>query len=86
MRKTLVLACALALGGLAAVPAFADCQADIKAAEEAATKSTDAKAQAEAQKHLTAAKSELAKMNEQACSQHVTQANNALTKPAMKNP
>ena len=86
MRKTIVLACALALGGMAAVPAFADCQTDIKAAEDAAVKVTDAKQQAEAQKHLAMAKSELAKANEKACAQHVTEANNAIMKPAMKTP
>ncbi len=82
MRKTLVLACALALGGMAAVPAFADCQADIKTAEDAATKVTDAKQKAEADKHIAAAKAELAKANEKACSQHVAEANKAM-KPGM---
>ena len=85
MRKTLVLTCALAVGGMAAMPAFADCQADIKAAEEAVAKVTDAKQKAEVQMHIDAAKSELAKSNEKACSKHVTEANAAM-KPAMKNP
>ena len=85
MRKAIVVACALALGGMAAAPAFADCQADIKTAQDATMKVTDAKQQAEAQKHLDAAKTELSKMNEKACAQHVAEANKAL-KPAMKTP
>jgi hypothetical protein len=81
MRKTIVLACALALGGIAAAPAFADCQSDIKSAEEATAKATDAKQKAEAQRHIDMAKSELSKANEKACSEHATAAKAAL-KPA----
>ena len=85
MRKTTVLACVLALSGLVALPAFADCQADLTTAEAAAAKTTDATQKADAEKHLTMAKSELAKSNEMACSQHVAAANAALKiKPAMK--
>ena len=80
MRKSIVLACALALGGIAA-PAFADCQADIKAAEEATAKATDAKQKAEAQRHIDMAKAELSKANEKACTEHVSAAKTAL-KPA----
>ena len=82
MRRTIVLACAVALGGLAAAPAFADCQTDIKTAEAAAMKVTDAKQKAEAQNHIAEAKAELAKMNEKACSMHVDAANKAMMKPA----
>ena len=85
MRKTMVFACALALGGMAAVPAFADCQTDLTAAEAAAAKVTDAKQKAEAEKHISAAKDELAKANEKACAEHVKEANKALKiTPAMK--
>ena len=45
MRKTTVLACALALSGFVAAPAFADCQADLTATEAAAAKATDATAE-----------------------------------------
>ena len=87
MRKTTVLACVLALGGLTAAPVFADCQADIKTAEEAAMKVTDAKQKADAESHLSMAKDEAAKMNEKACSEHVAAANAAIkAKPAMKTP
>jgi hypothetical protein len=78
MRKTIVLACALALGGIAATPAFADCQEDIKSTEEATAKTTDAKQKAEAQKHIDLAKAELDKANEKACTEHVTAAKTAL--------
>jgi hypothetical protein len=87
MRKTTALACVVALGGLAAAPVFADCQAEIKAAEEAAMKVTDAKQKADADSHLGMARDELARANEKACSDHVAAANAALkTKPAMKTP
>ena len=85
MKTTTKIVFASALAVSVAAPAFADCQADIKTAEEAAAKITDAKQQAEAQKHLDAAKSELAKANEKACSQHVAEANKSL-KPTMKTP
>jgi len=85
MRKTTVLACALALSGFVAAPAFADCQADLTTAEAAAAKATDATQKADAEEHITAAKSELAKSNEKACAEHVAKANEALKiKPAMK--
>lgn len=87
MRKTLVFACALALGGIAAGPALADCQSEITAAEAAAAKTTDAKAKAEAEKHIAMAKEELSKDNEKACTEHMASANKALKiKPAMKMP
>jgi hypothetical protein len=80
-----MLACALALGAIAAAPVFAGCEADVKAAEEAAAKATDAKQRSEAQTHIDAARSELAKANEKACAEHVTAANAALkTKPELK--
>ena len=85
MRKTTVLACLLALSGMAAAPVFADCQADVKTTEDAAMKVTDAKQKAEAEKHIDMAKAELAKSNEKACSEHIAAANAAL-KPAMKQP
>ena len=85
MRKITVFACTLALSSVVALPAFADCQADLTAAEAAAAKVTDASQKADAEKHLTMARSELAKSNEMACSQHVAAANAALKiKPAMK--
>jgi hypothetical protein len=85
MRKTIVVACALALSGIAATSAFADCQTELKAAEDTAAKITDVKQKAEVQKHITAAKSELAAMNEKACLEHVAEANAAAkTKPGMK--
>ena len=85
MRNTTVLACVLALSGIVAAPAFADCQADLKAAEDATAKVTDATQKAEAEKHLSTAKTELAASNEKACSEHVAMANAAIkAKPAMK--
>ena len=85
MRKTMVLACVLALSGGVAAPAFAGCEADLKAAEEATAKVADAKQKAEAEKHIAMAKSELATANEKACAEHVAAANAALkTKPGMK--
>jgi hypothetical protein len=85
MRKITVLACTLAVSGFVAAPAFADCQADLTAAQAAAAKVTDAAQKADAEKHLTEAKSELAKSNEMACSQHVSAAYTAMKmKPAMK--
>jgi uncharacterized protein HemY len=85
MRKTIVVACALALSGIVAAPAFADCQTDLKAAEDTAAKITDVKQKAEVEKHITMAKSELAAKNEKACAEHITAANAAAkTKPEMK--
>lgn len=85
MRKTIVLACALALGGVIAAPAFADCQTDLKATEDAAAKITDAKQKSEVEKHITLAKSALAAANEKSCGEHVAAANAALkAKPGMK--
>ena len=83
MRKTMVLACALALSGIVAAPAFADCKADLKAAQDTAAKITDAKQKAEVDKHLTEASKELAAMNEKGCAEHVAAAN-AAAKPKMK--
>ncbi len=85
MRQTVVLACVLALSGGVAAPAFADCETDLKAAETAITTATDAKQKAEAEKHISLAKSDLATANEKSCAEHVAQANAALKiKPAMK--
>lgn len=87
MRKTTMFACVVALGGIAAAPAFADCQAEIKAAEDAAMKITDTRQQANAESHLQAARAELAKANEKSCSEHVAAAQAALkSKPATKSP
>lgn len=87
MHKSMIFACVIALGGLAAAPAFADCQAGIKAAEDAAAKATDAKEKAAAEGHLRMAKEALAKAGEKACEEHLTEANAALkAKPAMKSP
>jgi hypothetical protein len=85
MRKTVVLACALALSGVIAAPAFAGCETDLKAVEDQAAKITDVKQKAEAEKHITEAKSELAAANEKACAEHVAAAKSAITaKPGMK--
>ncbi|MEO8225527.1 MAG: hypothetical protein ABI661_12050 [Gammaproteobacteria bacterium] len=85
MRQTVVLVCALALGGVVATPAFAGCDTDLIATEDAAAKITDVKQKAEAEKHIAMAKSELAAANEKACGEHVAAANAALkTKPGMK--
>jgi hypothetical protein len=78
MRKSTALACVLALSGLAAAPAFADCAADVKAASEAAAKATDATKKADAEKHIAEAKSHLAMGHEDVCEQHVAAANAAL--------
>ena len=78
MRKTLTLVCVLALSGVGAAPAFADCAADVKAAEAAAAKATDATKKAEAEKHISEAKSHLAMGHEDVCEQHVAMANAAL--------
>jgi hypothetical protein len=78
MRKTTLLACVVALGGMAATPVLADCRADIKAAEDAALKVADAKQKAEADSHISMARDELAKANEKACSEHVAAAKAAL--------
>jgi len=72
---------------MAAVPAFADCQAEIKAAESAAMKITDARQQANAESHLREARDALAKANEKTCAEHVAAAQAALkTKPATTTP
>ena len=85
MRQTVVLACVLALSGVVAAPVFANCETDLKAAETAIATATDAKQKAEAEKHISLAKSELAAANEKTCAEHVAQANAALKiKPAMK--
>jgi hypothetical protein len=78
MRNTTMLACALALAGVVAAPAFAACEADIKMTEDAIAKTTDAKQKADAQQHITMAKSELRAANEKACAEHVAAANAAL--------
>ena len=85
MRKAIALASAVVLGGVLGAPAFADCQADIKTTEDAAAKITNVKQKTEVEKHITMAKSELAKANEKACSEHVAAANAAAkSKPDMK--
>ncbi len=87
MRKTMMFACVMALAGLTAAPAFADCQTEIKAAEDAAMNATNAKQKADAEGHLRMAKAELAKGNEKSCSQHAAEASAALkAKPATKAP
>ena len=86
MRKTTVLACALTLSGLVAAPAFAGCETDLKAAEAAAAQATDAAQKADAEMHITAAKSELKAANEKACAEHVAAANAALKIKAEKKP
>lgn len=87
MHKSTILACVVALGGLMAAPVFADCQADIKAAEDAAMKTADAKQKASAEGHLSMAKEELAKGNEKACAKHAAEASAAVAaKPASKSP
>jgi hypothetical protein len=78
MHRTLVMAGVLALGGMAAAPAFADCAADVQAAEAAAAAATDATKKAEADKHIAEAKSHLAMGHEDVCAQHVAAANAAL--------
>ena len=78
MRKTLTLICVLALSGVVASPALADCAADVQAAEAAAAKTTDATKKADAEKHIAEAKSHLAMGHEDVCEQHVTAANAAL--------
>ena len=78
MRKPLALVCVLALSGVVAVPAFADCAADVKAAEAAAAKATDGMKKADAEKHIAEAKSHLAMGHEAVCEQHVAAANAAL--------
>jgi len=77
MPKTLALICVLALSSFA-VPALADCAADVKAAETAAAEATDATKKAEAEKHIAEAKSHLAMGHEDVCAKHVAQANAAL--------
>jgi hypothetical protein len=85
MSRTVVLACALALSGVVAAPAFADCATDLKAAEDAAAKITDASQKADAEKYIAKAQTALAASNEKACGEQVAAANAALTtKPAMK--
>jgi hypothetical protein len=87
MRKTTTFACIAAAGVLAAPGALADCRTDIEAAEKAATEATDAQMKSEAQSHIEMAKSELAKANEQACSQHAAAAQASLEKkPTMTKP
>ena len=78
MPKTMLFACALALSGLIAAPAFADCKADITTAEAVAAKVTDAAQKADADKHIAEAKSHLAMGHEDVCEQHVSAANAAL--------
>lgn len=78
MRRLLTLVCVLALSGVVAAPAFADCAASVKAAEAAAANASDAAKKAEAEKHIAEAKSHLAMGHEEVCEQHVAQANAAL--------
>jgi hypothetical protein len=78
MRRTPAFICVLALSGIAAAPALADCAADVKAAEVAAAEATDASKKAEADKHIAEAKSHLAMGHEEVCAQHVAEANAAL--------
>lgn len=78
MRTTTALACVLALSGFVAAPVFADCAADVAAAEAAAAKTTDATKKATAEKHIAEAKSHLAMGHEDVCEQHVAAANAAL--------
>ena len=78
MRKSLTLVCVLALGGAGIAPAFADCAADVQAAEASAAKATDATKKADAEKHIAEAKSHLAMGHEDVCEQHVAMANAAL--------
>jgi len=86
MPKTTALACIVAAGVLAAAPVFADCRADLDAAQDATSRQTDAKLKSAAEMHLDMARAELAKDNEQACSKHVASANEQLSdeKPEMK--
>jgi hypothetical protein len=78
MRKTTALLYLLALSSFVATPVFASCTEDIKAAEAAVAKATDAAKKADAEKHITEAKSHLAMGHEDVCEQHVTAANAAL--------
>jgi len=78
MHRTLAFACTVALSSVFAGPAFADCAADVKAAEAAASEATDAAKKAEAEKHIAEAKSHLAMGHEDVCEQHVAAANAAL--------
>ena len=78
MRKKTVLACTIALAGFLSTPVFAACADDIKAAEAAAAKATDAAKKADAEKHIAEAKSHLAMGHESVCEQHVAAANAAL--------
>jgi hypothetical protein len=78
MRKTTAFACLLVVSGIAATPVFASCADDIKAAEAAAAKATDAAKKASAQKHIAEAKDHLAMGHEDVCEQHVAAANAAL--------
>ncbi|MDP2323169.1 MAG: hypothetical protein Q8N51_03970 [Gammaproteobacteria bacterium] len=78
MRNSLTLLCVLALSGVVATPAFADCAASVKTAEAAAAAASDAAKKAEAEKHIAEAKSHLAMGHEDVCEQHVAEANAAL--------
>ena len=78
MRRSLIIVCVLALTGAGIAPALADCAADVKAAEAAAGKATDATKKAAAEKHIAEAKSHLAMGHEDVCEQHVAMANAAL--------
>ncbi|MEO8225502.1 MAG: hypothetical protein ABI661_11925 [Gammaproteobacteria bacterium] len=78
----------LALAAVLAGPVYADCSANIATAEAAAAKA-DATTKAEAEKHITEAKSHLNMGHEDVCQTHVDMANAALktgegkmTKPA----
>jgi hypothetical protein len=78
MRNTKRFACLIALCGFLSAPVFANCADDVKAAEGAAAKATDAAKKADAQKHIAEAKSHLAMGHEDVCEQHVAAANAAL--------
>ena len=84
MRTTFALAGVLALSGFLAGPVYAGCADNIKTAEEAAAKA-DATTKAEAEKHITEAKSHLNMGHEDVCQTHVTQANAALKIDEAKN-
>jgi len=78
MRTSATLACLIAAASLAAAPVYAGCADDVKAAEAAAAKATDAAKKADAEKHIAEAKSHLDMGHEDVCKQHVDAANAAL--------
>lgn len=78
MTKTILLATCVSALLFAAAPAFADCAADMKTAQDMAMKATDAAKKDAAMKEMTMATDSMGKKDEAGCQMHVDGAMKAL--------